>query len=121
MAAPAATTNAVRWGAEQRNHLTAAFESYKADATQGYSYRLQDLTADYLRHCWQHDVLFNQTNSRTFNSNYRNWATRFRTAQERQGIRRAAFERQPPPREWVCCCCCCHCHCYQIIMFDSYF
>ena len=74
MAAPAATTNAVCWGAEQRNHLTAAFESYKADATQGYSYRLQDLTADYLRHCWQHDILFNQTNSRTFNSNYRNWA-----------------------------------------------
>ena len=99
MAAPAATTNAVRWGADQRNHLTAAFESYKADPTQGYSYRLNDLTADYLRHCWQHDILFNQTNSRTFNSNYRNWAARFRTAQERQWIRRAAFERQPQPRE----------------------
>ena len=118
MAAPAATTNAVRWGADQRNHLTAAFESYKADATQGYSYRLQDLTADYLRHCWQHDVL---SIKQIVAHSIATIETGLRDFEQHKNDKGFVVLRLSVNRHHVRICCCCHCHCYQIIMFDSYF
>ena len=86
----------VRWSTEHRVRLSKQFELHHSDNQQGYSYKLADLTADYLRTLWQSDHLFNQTSNRTFNTNYRNWALRYRTSLERNGIRRAAFDRQSP-------------------------
>ena len=94
--------NAIRWGAEHHNHRTTQFELFKIDPTQGYSYNLQDLTADFLRHVWQHDVIFNPTNSCIFNINYHNWTMCYQTRLEHAGIICAAFEHHPS--ELVVCC-----------------
>ena len=83
----------VRWSTEHRVRLSEQFDLHHSDNQQGYSYKLADLTADYLRTLWQSDNLFNQTSNRTFNTNYRNWALRYRTSLERNGIRRDAFDR----------------------------
>tara|TARA_B110001452_G_C14958596_1_gene335228 strand:+ start:228 stop:563 length:336 start_codon:yes stop_codon:yes gene_type:complete len=93
------TTQAPRevicWGTEYCNHLNAQFELFKTVLTQGFSYNLQCLIADFLCHVLQHDPIFNPTNSHTFNSNYRNWAMRYQTGLEYAEICPAAFERQP--------------------------
>ena len=86
----------VRWSTEHRVRLSEQFELHHSDNQQGYSYKLADLTADYLRTLWQSDHLFNQTSNRTFNTNYRNWALRYRTSLERNGIRHDAFDCQSP-------------------------
>ena len=81
-----------RWGSRQRNEQTNQMQRYfDTDGAEGCSYRAIDLTADYINHQY---AIFGSTSRRTFPTNYRNWAERFRQHLEQRGGRRAYERRQ---------------------------
>ena len=91
-----------RWGVPQRNRCTEVWEAERQNPGSGYLYGKADLTNNYLQNLWATDPVFNRTLHRTFNSNYQNFAIRYRENIERGGIRREAYVRFNDESKFLC-------------------
>lgn len=81
-----------RWGKPQRREMARMNQLYhETNGTQGYSYLEAELSNDYLQELHDTNPVFRRTSPRTFNSNYRHWANRFRENLSLSGGRQAYF------------------------------
>ena len=89
-----------RWGSLQRNALTALWNEFDDDNSQGFTYHFNELDMDTLDKLYNSSPVFTAADKGLFNRNVRNHAKKFATNLELEGARVKA-KAANPPREFL--------------------